>query len=255
MKYAYPKLMRAGLGNKMFQWAQAVAYCHKTGAKMLAPAWAGDFAIGPWLRGERHKRFYGLQFTNKGYIKGLQRLLSILFARDVAVFQDMKGFFEPFLDDQQYVKEELWRILSQGIKTNISSIVKGGKYLAVHIRRGDFSSLGCAFPNDWYVRAIQKALTLNEVSDRKLIRVFTDGFPDEVEFVAQNFPDEVVKVMPKAPAIQDIVAMSKACALVGSPGSTFSMWAAFLGQMPSIWNKADMPTRLYCLCDKTIFVD
>lgn len=224
---------------------------------MLAPSWTGHIAIGPWLRGEKYKRFYGAQFTNEGYVNGIQRFFALCNKRDVRVFDSMKGFFEPFLDSQEDVQKELSRIVNPRIKQAVDSIANEGSFVAVHIRRGDFSTLGCAVDDDWYRNALRMAVESSCAQSRTCIRVFTDGYPDQVSFLQHEFPQEKVLIMPKAPAIQDILCMSRSEILVGTPGSTFSMWAAFLGQMPSIWSRRDMPTRLYPSDNrqKTIFVD
>jgi hypothetical protein len=49
--------------------------------------------------------------------------------------------------------------------------------------------------------------------------------------------------MPVRAAITDLLALSQAKVLVGS-GSGFSMWAAFLGQMPSVWHPGQRLDRL-----------
>ena len=53
-------------------------------------------------------------------------------------------------------------------------------------------------------------------------------------------------VMPKAPAIQDGLSLSRARVLVATNRSTFSEWGAFLGRggNVSIWSAADKPPSL-----------
>lgn len=245
MRYAYPVLARRGLGNMLFTWAQAAAYCHRTGAQMIAPVWARISRIGPWLRGERYKRFYGGEFTNAGYAPRWRRWFG-----DVKVFCGMEGFFDPFIKEQRYIRDELWRIVSRRISDQVMKVADEGPFIGVHIRRGDFSSLGLATGNEWYVSAIAKALENDK--GVKTIRIFTDGYPEEVAFVAQVFPDLRVIVMPKAPAIQDILLLSMSAKMVCSPRSTFSMWAVFLGQMPSVWKSGESVPRLYSDADRMV---
>lgn len=254
MKYAFPDLPRRGLCNMLFTWAQAVSYCHHHNAEMIAPVWARIFRIGPWLRWERYKRYYGGAFTNEGYVSGIRRWWLLHFRRDcVKIFSGMEGFFNQFLADQQVVKEELYRIVVPHILKAVQSIVDEGPFIAVHIRRGDFANAGLVVPNDWYINAIGKAIEV--VADCRMdIRVFTDGYPDEVAFVSKAFPSSKVIVMDKAPAIQDVLAMSRAKILVGTAESTFSMWAVFLGQMPSIWSSGRNVPNMYVQYDRSIFV-
>lgn len=223
----------------LFTWAQAVSYCHRTGAKMIAPHWASMMRIGPWLRGERYKRYYGRSFTNCGYARSWHRWLP-----GVKVFRGMDGFFAPFINDQEVVKNELWRIVNPQIVSEVERVTSEGGFIGVHIRRGDFKTAGLCTPDEWYVRAIELAVgTFN--CENPLIRVFSDGYPEEVAFIARAFPAARVVVMPKAPAIQDILLLSKSKIAVCSPGSTFSMWAVFLGQMPSLWKKGCELPRVY----------
>jgi len=257
MKYAFPDLPKRGLCNMLFTWAQAVSYCHHHNAEMLAPVWARISRIGPWLRGERYKRYYGGEFTNKGYVSGIRRWWLLHFSKNaVKTFSGMAGFFDPFIKDQEVVKKELRRIVAPRILTAVQRVVDEGAYVAVHIRRGDFAVAGLTIPNEWYIKAIMPALKSVEDDGCRVdsIRVFTDGYPDEVKFVAEAFPCYKVIVMEKAPAIQDVLAMSKAKILVCTADSTFSMWAVFLGQMPSVWRKGCNLPNMYVGNDCSMFV-
>ena len=63
------------------------------------------------------------------------------------------------------------------------------------------------------------------------MRVFSDG--DETE-LASILAIEGVSLLRGATDVDDLLALAQARLLVGS-NSTFSRWAAFLGNMPSIW--------------------
>ena len=213
--------------------------------------------IGPWLRGERYKRYYGGEFTNEGYVSGIRRWFLLNFRKEsVRIFSGMDGFFNPFLKDQEIVKNELYRIVSPRISTAVQKIVDEGPFIAVHIRRGDFAVAGLTTPDEWYIEGIDVALKSIAVDERSdcTIRVFTDGYPDEVSFVAKAYPHHKVVVMGKAPAIQDVLTMSKSKILVCTSDSTFSMWAVFLGQIPSVWRKGRSVPGLYIRDDGCIFV-
>ena len=249
--YGYPILPRRGLCNMLFTWARAVVYCHQHNAKMIAPLWARITRVGPWLRGERYKRYYGGELTNVGYVTGFKRWWILHFLKSsVAEFSGMDGFFEPFLADQHIVKKELLRIVNPIIRQAVQDIANSEPYIAVHIRRGDFRNAGLITPDEWYITAIDAALGC---ADKNMtIRVFTDGYPDEVSFVTRAYSNNNVIVMPNAPAIQDLLAMSNARVIVCSAESTFSMWAVFLGQKPSVWKKGIVVPRLYVGDDKMI---
>ena len=258
MKYVYPFLPRCGLGNLLFPWARSVVYRRSTGAQMIAPVWTRVSRIGPWIRGERYKRFYGGEFTNDGYISGLKRWWLLHFAKaDIHVERGMSGFFEPFLEELVEVRRELLSIVNPSIVRRVQGMKREkGNYVAVHVRRGDFTQAGCKTEDDWFVRGVAAALDLEDAKGRSAILVFSDGYPDELNFLSEAFKAENVVVMPKAPAIQDILMLSEASVLVCSPQSTFSMWGAFLGQIPSVWKKSAglEPPRLYLNEAKEIYI-
>lgn len=243
-KYVYPVLVRRGLCNLLFTWAQAEAYCHSTGAKMIAPRWVSICRIGPWLRREKYKRYYGGQFTTAGQTTGIKKWFLLIFARRrVKMFHGMENFFDPFIADQPHIKNSLWCMTYPEIRAEVERLATE-PFIAVHIRRGDFKQAGWLVGDEWYVEATRRAIKDLKVPGVPLIRVFTDGYEREVAFLAKALPDARVEIMGKAAPMRDLLLMSRAKFLVGSSASTFSMWAVFLGQMPSYWASADCP-RLY----------
>lgn len=249
MRYAYPKLERTGLGNMLFPWAQAVVYCQHTHARMIAPKWVHLCRIGTWIRKERDKRFYLKQFSGSNYVSGAKRWLLLYFCRNrVRFFSGMKGFFDSFITEHNVVYNELMRIVNQTIKNKVEKIAKDCPYIAVHVRRGDFKTVGISTDDAWYLRAIKIAVSDKVAQGVNTIRVFSDARPGELKFIAEAFPEKEVIVMPNAPAIEDILLLSKAKIVVCTPRSTFSMWSVFLGQQPSIWQDGPvelLPPRLY----------
>ena len=265
MIYAYPYLPRTGLGNMLFPWARAVVFCKETNALMIHPQWARITRIGPWMRGERYKRYYGscfhigdreVAFLSK-YIK-LLLLKQIMECdreivlrkcqgnRDVIVrFEGMKDFFEPFLGYSDLIKEALVSIVSKDILDAVRYVADKGPYLAVHVRRGDFKQAGCLTGDAWFCHAIKMAFRVPEMANIKTVRIFSDGYPSENLALVNRIKGikgvgDVI-LMPKAPAIQDILSLARSSVLVASPKSTFSMWGAFLGGQVSVWDDKDTP--------------
>ena len=249
MRYVYPILMRTGLGNMLFPWARAVVYCKHTNTRMIAPKWVHLCRIGTWLRKERDKRFYLNQFSESTYVRGVERWLLLCFCRNrVRFFSGMNGFFDSFISERDVVYNELMRIVNPKIRHEVEKISMDCPYIAVHIRKGDFKTVGISTEDAWYVRAINTAVSDEVAQCVHTIRVFSDARPDELKFITDAFPEKDVIVMPNAPAIEDILLLSKARILVCSPRSTFSMWGVFLGQQPSIWQDGPvelLPPRLY----------
>ena len=85
-KYVYADLPRTGLCNMLFPWARAVLYARNHSLPLLAPEWVKLGRIGPWLRGERDKRYYFGQFTNEGYIRGLKKWWALHFEKKKTAF-------------------------------------------------------------------------------------------------------------------------------------------------------------------------
>lgn len=231
IKYVYPRVGRCGLCNMLYPWARAIVFARANACEVLAPSWSRFNRIGPWLRHERDKRLYLNQFTNIGYVSGLRKLWTLSFRRDeVKMFEGMAGGFGPILAQASLVRKELFRIVSPRILREVEKLPQ--EFIGVHVRRGDFARIGFALPNDYYLRAVE--IARRRVGRDLPILIFTDSKLDEVAYL-RRFSN--VQVMPDAPAIQDLLALSRAKMLVATNRSTFSGWAAYLGDVPSLWWK------------------
>ena len=73
------------------------------------------------------------------------------------------------------------------------------------------------------------------------IVVFTDGRPEEVRELTEL---KGVRYHDRKPAITDLLMLSNADLLLASGRSTFSMWASFLGEMPTIYAPGKMQQRV-----------
>jgi hypothetical protein len=255
--YTNPMVGRTGLGNMLFPWARAEVFCGEQRALMLAPQWVNICRIGPWLRRERDKRYYFSAFSNAGYIRGLRReyiLRAASHADEAAYnapsmsqgtkmqvidFAGMAGFFSPLLAHRTYIRERIHAITSEAILKQLDQLPHE-PFIGVHIRRGDFQRGGMAIGDEWYACAIDRAIrTVGEGARNSPIRIFSDAEPEAMESLCKRFSSATL--MPKAPALLDLLLLSRCEALVGTSRSTFSMWAAFLGQMPSFWHPCETP--------------
>ena len=258
--YVYPSLGKSGLGNLLYVWARAEAFSRLHGLRMIAPTWARFTRIGPWLRGEKYKRFYGADFVPGNYVHGLRKLVLLgtkrkfaerndsmedYLSRDgIIVFSGLKGRgdFNSFLDCQPAIKNKLLEIAHPRVLRQVDG---ASSYIGVHVRRGDFAVGNLVTSDAWFVRAINRALRHEAAKGHSEIRVFSDGYPDELSFIQKAFPDERVRIMGKDPPLADILSLSRSCVMVASPRSTFSAWAVFLGQMPSIWSPQYEVPKMY----------
>lgn len=227
----------------LFPWARAVVYCKRSGAQMISPKWTNYMRIGPLLRFERYKRYYLNEFSNAGYV-GRWRL----WFGNIKRFSGMKGFFDSFLSERDCVISELRRIVNPQILECVKRI-ESEDYIGVHIRRGDFVTNGQWISDAWYITAIQRAV---ECAGDLPIRIFTDATPRSLKAIVTSFRN--IEIMPNAPAIQDLLLLSGSRCIVGTSNSSFSMWAVFLGQQPSIWSDGSVLPQVYVGKSKAIIV-
>jgi hypothetical protein len=216
---------------------------------MLAPRWF-RIRVGPYVRRERDKRNYFLLFSSAGYVAGLRRgfvlctrsrvsesdeLARSTFEQPaVVVFRGMERQFEPLRGRAAEIREELIRITEPRHRPPRA----GGPFLALHVRCGDFtkpergkpvpSRPNQRIPVEWYVLALRQIR--NSLGAPAGAIVFSDGTDKEL---APLLAEPGVERCARS-AVADLLTICNASALIAS-GSTFSMWASFLGQVPAIW--------------------
>jgi hypothetical protein len=110
--------------------------------------------------------------------------------------------------------------------------------VAAHVRLGDFQaadedllragSFNMRLPIGWYAAAIER---LRSQLGPFPVRVFSDGEEHDLAPILALADVELVR---GRTAITDLFDLSAAACMIAS-GSTFSTWAAFLGQVPSVW--------------------
>lgn len=262
MVYVYPKLSPkdyclfriggAGLGNILFAYARAIVYAKKNNnVQVIWPTWP-SLKLGPILRREADKRFYNDLFdNNSGYIDGFEKAYILMTKQHVSEANarkskipddciiDFTGFencFEEIIGDSQFVYNDIVANLKP--KNRKALDFKGESSLCMHVRLGDFSRVSwdevkkgrhcSAIPIEWYVQMGRELRKI--VGENVKIYVFSDGTDAELRPLLEL---ENVERISFGSAIADILALSKAGILVAS-GSSFSMWARYLGRMTTI---------------------
>jgi len=246
-----------GLGNCLYTYFHAVALAEKHGAAVVAPPWF-SLKIGPLLRGERSKRFYWRMFRPfVGEIHGVRKLLTLLRSyrnrvilkvgesTDPAVVRGALNFvvsskftFRGLHAHRSAIRERILGTVNDPVPAN--HCWGGGGYVAVHVRLGDFAEVSdratifsdkpnLRIPIAWYVNL---TCALRKRYGHMPIYVFSDGD----EKLLKPILDQGATLYRSGSDMTDLLAMSGASILVGS-NSTYSHWAAFLGNMPSIWLK------------------
>lgn len=271
-KYVFAKLSKfdslgvrlggAGLGNILFPWARAIIFARKNNLELINTTWK-TLKIGPLLRGEIDTRGYSSLFEENN-IKGLKKFNLLNFKKrysennineflnekseSVLIFTNMKNQMLDILDDYDIVKNELCKITKKEHLENIKKF--DGKGITVHIRMGDFTIPGseaeirngktnCRLPLKWYISIINKIR--EEINNDIPVNIFSDGKDEELKEILSL---SNVKRHYYGSAIADMLAISKSQLLIAS-NSTFSLWASYLGRMPTIWFPGTHRIKLY----------
>jgi hypothetical protein len=256
--FAFPEVGKAGLGNMLFPWARAELFAKETGARLLAPRWA-RLRIGPYLRNEPEKRRYSGFFYSNQHLHGWRRLELLLRGRRVSErhwegvarspsashrpvvveFQGLGEFFTPLLGAHEHVRDQLWQMTEPSLRAVRAQAP--APFIAMHVRRGDITRQGFNAQQlenspqytalSWFIegaRAVRRVETLRRVP----IVVFSDGDREEL---AELLRVDGVELQSRRPAVADLWEMSEAELLFASGFSTFSMWASYLGGMPTLY--------------------
>ncbi len=254
-----------GLGNLLFPWARAVAFAKKHDLPRINSTWK-TIKLGPILRGEFDKRFYGDLFEEHE-IGGLKKFLLLQFGKryderhaedalhlkrstrpSVIVFHGLGDSFRSILRDHDLIAEELWKITLPTHRKVIEAYENEG--IAVHIRMGDFAiaeneeilrqgKWNYRLPIKWYANVIENIRTYAGV--KIPVHIFSDGTDEELAKIL-NLENVHRKFL--GSAVADMLALAKSPMLIAS-ASTFSMWASYLGRMPVIWFPGVHRLKLY----------
>jgi hypothetical protein len=152
----------------------------------------------------------------------------------------MEGMFGPLMGHQAVVKGRLMEMLTAPLAERVKR-EGSGDYIGVHVRRGDTVPLqyGELFPEgmgnrgqpiEWFVRVVEEVRAA--VGKGMAVKIFSDGTDEQLEPLLRM---EGVARAAANPSIVDILLLAKSRVLVTTSNSTFSMWAAYLGGMPTVW--------------------
>ncbi len=220
---------------------------------MLHPTWA-QLRIGPLLRRESDLRLYTDLFkAGPDELTSMTRLFVKLSSRweheddeirefagnsngtsVIKVFTGERDRFRQLNGWHEFLNAQLHAIT----KPKWGDAVKQIKHVPIgmHVRMGDFAAPGSDPDNphqrvahSWYLESL-RAIRAAAGYPLPAIMV-SDGREDELEDL---LAEENVSLVRTGSAISDLLLLAKSQVLIASAGSSFSAWAAFLGQMPSI---------------------
>lgn len=160
----------------------------------------------------------------------------------------MDGLFMPILAQHAQVRDALVQMTKSehraGLQCDFTNSV------SLHVRLGDFAATphqddphrpatNTRVPMHWYVDMLQGIRARQGRAVQAYI--FSDGTDEELAPLLAL--DNCLRIG-FGSAIADLLALSRAEILIAS-GSTFSMWASYLGRMPVIWPPGHKKQSLY----------
>jgi hypothetical protein len=271
--FVYPKLgsvrlgdvylFGGGLGNSLFPWARSVVAANTFGLPMLSPVWERVTSGGGWitaiktlsLQNASRRTYRGLFHRKLSFRKRVRELL--VFSRatyldesllpkqiesnisssgpTVFVFENIRDGFDPLWPHRTYLRAEFTKLIKPEVLASVPSWVE--PRFGCHIRLGDFqktsdpirlAQVNARLPLAWYACQLQ---LLTAYWPNVPIEIFSDGTDEELASLLR-LPN--VSRANYKNAVADLVAMTRLRLLICS-GSSFSAWAAFLGNMPTIW--------------------
>ena len=213
---------------------------------MLFPSWE-SWGLGPLLRRESDLRLYldlfkkpasqigGVRkfwiqrsflkitepvsisqpYTDKQSADGL-----ITFEKLLDYYAQLNGWNAFLLEEIRGMTREKW--LKKAAAVPVAPV-------GIHVRRGDFVLSGSGIPISWFVKSLLLVRKIAGYPAKALI--FSDGSARELRDIL-NLPH--TSYIATGSAIGDLLSLAKQRFLIAPGGSTFSAWASFLGQMPTV---------------------
>jgi hypothetical protein len=254
--YCRAVLPNAGLGNKLFPWARCRVFSLEHGVPIMTPRWS-QIKLGPLLRHDRDARTYTNLFkpAPPGQVSGARQLwLRLRAARSVdeprdlhvaphgegsqiVVFRGEGDHFHPLTGWHEVLLEELRAMTRERWLCRADEV--GAPIIGIHVRRGDFDEASSEddfvlrgairTPIEWFVQSL---CAIRRICGDALPALVVSDAPDRA--LGPLLRQEAVKRVDTGSAIGDLLVLSKSKLLVASGGSSFSGWAAFLGQMPTV---------------------
>ena len=219
---------------------------------MLSPAWR-QLPVGPLLRGEADLRHYSdLFLPGCDEVIGAKKILIKISSRRATEEEDCRLAFRdkgrPVLkvfagEQDRFLNLNDWHEL---LRSELRAITRPqwiqaadqikNVAIGIHVRMGDFVEPRAEtdnphrrIPHSWFAQSL-KAIR-SAVGYPVEAKVVSDGKESELR---ELLDQERVTLVRTGSAISDLLVLSNSKVLIASAGSSYSAWAAFLGQMPSI---------------------
>jgi hypothetical protein len=232
-------------------------YSLEHGIPIIASRWS-QLKLGHLLRGDRDFRLYHSLFraTPPGYVGSGPRLWPRISAShevdepqnlheapidrdspDVVVFRGERDHFGSLSGWDAVLLQEL-RAMTRERWLNRADVI-GPVAVGVHVRRGDFVEAKSAedfifkgairTPMEWFVESLT---LIRQICGCAVPAIVVSDAPDSA--LADLLRLDAVTRVDTGSAIGDLLVLTRARLLIASGGSSFSAWAAFLGQMTTV---------------------
>lgn len=203
------------LGNQLFQIAVMIGYSKK---------YNYEFGLNNWVYINFFNGLFSKNFT-ENQIKYQYFDSDFLEVTDLGPNVDFKGYFqsekyfEKFKLDVKKILQPKKEFIDNILKNNNLSIKDDDCF--IHVRRGDYMSIGHFLGIDYYIDAINRMKNENSVN-----RFFI--FSDDLTWCEQNFIGQDFQFIRNQNDISDLSLMTLfKNAIIAN--SSFSWWGAYLG--------------------------
>jgi hypothetical protein len=233
------RLPKAGLGNKLFVWAEALVFAREHGLPLTVTGWNTPQWRNWWRCGDL--RWYGGYFTPwaEGRIaksRVMRQPQALEDDVDVYEFTEIPHWrtcFDKLVPHREMIGNELRSHLTRARQREVGAVQKPA--LCVQVRMGDFRALktgesfaavgGVRTPLDYYKSMIS---SVRKVAGARVpVTLVSEGSDAELAELLQM--DAVTRHKGRS-SIADLFLMADSQVLVCAAGSSFSQWAVFLGE-------------------------
>lgn len=251
MSFVVARLPKAGLGNKLFVWANAFLFASLQQKKMVVFGWI-NYSKSTLTFWDKNSRIYFRYFNNKPNIcllliyfffkiffkKSISNQINYNKIQNAKIYEfskvpHWKDFFYGLRENHSTIKKGFFEMLNSSIKSEFEKLE--APVIAVHVRMGDFRNLkqgedfkkvgGVRTPLDYFINLINNIREKTHVN--LPVSIFSDGTPDELKPLL-NLKN--VSLIKNSKDIIDMLHISKADIIITSAGSTFSFWSAFFSK-------------------------
>ncbi len=256
-------LPNAGMCNQFFCWSRALVFAKKYNLDFYVFGW-NRIRIGPWIRGENRKRFYGtffkkdrrflerlkfqfLQKTKPEKIK-VEPVFNLIPSQigefnyvhfyDIPRVEEHKiEYFADLRSERSFIKDQLFNLIHKQHLDKALALPKA--HIGMHIRRGDFKGRKEYLEDEYYINLILK---IREKEGKDIaVTLFSDGTSTDLKEILK-LPN--VSMAQNNSDIIDFLSLSQSKIIVTSLRSTFSYWAGFVSEASIILHPEHVGGRI-----------